>query len=294
MEVKSILTGKRGVSLPFTDFCPSIISDENSSKMIFDAVIDFGRKNKWKTVEFRDNLGFLFKDTSSFSRQPSAVSLNSNSFIIHNLKLKINPDDVFSKFRDSTRRNIKKSEKKGVRVDVCNSLDAMKSFYRLNCATRKKHGLPPQPFRFFAAIFQHIISAGKGTIVLAFHQGKAIAGAVYFHFSAGAIFKYGASDKNYQHLRPNNLVMWAAIKWYAQKGCQNLSFGRTEFEHTGLRQFKSGWGAEEKSLNYYKYDLTQNAFVSEGAGIKTSYPLLKITPLPLLKLAGRLLYRHVG
>lgn len=318
MEVKSFLTGNRGVSLPFTDLCPLIISNENSFKLMFDAAMDLGRKNKWKTVEFRNNLNSsnlapctlhrepmayslapctVRPEPLAYSLQPSASQLPGlpafTSFITHDLKLKMNPEDIFCGFRDSTRRNIKKAEKKGVRVEICQSLDAVKSFYRLNCATRKNHGLPPQPFRFFDAIFRHILSAGKGIVVLASHLKRIIAGAVYFHFRDSAVFKYGASDKTCQHLRPNNLVMWEAIKWYAQKGYQNLHFGRTDREHEGLLQFKRGWGAAEGILNYYTYDLNQNAFIAEKA-FRTSYPLLKITPLPLLKLAGRLLYRHVG
>ena len=88
--------------------------------------------------------------------------------------------------------------------------------------------------------------------------------------------------------------MWQAIQTFAAQGIEQLNFGRTDRDHEGLLQFKRGWGTTETTLNYYKYNLARKAFVAEGAGIKTSYSVLKITPLPLLKLAGRLLYRHVG
>jgi hypothetical protein len=88
--------------------------------------------------------------------------------------------------------------------------------------------------------------------------------------------------------------MWKAIEWLAENGFKKFSFGRTEPENNGLLQFKRGWGAKEKKLNYYKYDLKQDSFVSEKPGTKSSYNIFKMMPLPLLKFTGNILYRHVG
>ena len=44
MEVKSILTGRRGVSLPFTDFCQIIVSDEAQFKETIRQIIEYGEK----------------------------------------------------------------------------------------------------------------------------------------------------------------------------------------------------------------------------------------------------------
>ena len=38
----------------------------------------------------------------------------------------------------------------------------------------------------------------KGFVILASHQDKVIAGAIYFHFGEKVIYKYGASNKCYQ------------------------------------------------------------------------------------------------
>ena len=330
MEVKSFLTGKRGVSLPFTDFCPPVAGSSSEFMKALGEAVRLGKQRGWKTLELRGGQEFLSDAaisrqapslqpsafrlqasqppavspapctlhpapsaansiSSAFSLQPSA----SISFITHELNMNTDSEAVFSGFRESTRRNIRKAEKEGVRANVDSSHDAVKAFYRLNCATRKKHGLPPQPFRFFEAVFRQILSKDRGMIVLAWYRESVIAAAVYFHFRDRVVFKYGASDGRYQHLRPNNLVMWAAVRCYAQKGFRSLHLGRSDRDHEGLLQFKRGWGAEEATLNYYKYDLAQQAFLPEK-NLKTSYPALKITPLPLLKLAGRLLYRHVG
>ena len=123
---------------------------------------------------------------------------------------------------------------------------------------------------------------------------KAIAGAVYFQWNRKAIYKYGASDRRYLDLRPNNLIMWEAIKRYSGTGYGSFDFGRTETENTGLIQFKSGWGTKERKLYYFKYDLRKNRYVAAATGKKSSYALFKHLPLPVLRLTGNLLYRHVG
>ena len=123
---------------------------------------------------------------------------------------------------------------------------------------------------------------------------KCIAGAVFSSFNDQVIFKYGASDKSSHALRPNNLVMWEAIKIYSQNGCNSFDFGRTDLDHKGLLQFKRGWGTQEDTIHYYNYDLVKGEFVNRYPKIKSSYSIFKHMPMPLLKLVGRVLYKHVG
>lgn len=283
MEVNSILTGKRGVSLPFSDYSDSIISESYNPDEIFKYLIQYGKDNGWKSLEIRGgNISFSNLHPSS-------------SYYGHSLALSKDADKIFSTFRDSTKRNIKKAIKEGITVGRHQSLEAIKEFYRLNCMTRKEHGLPPQPFSFFRKIFEHIISQNKGFIVLASFKDINIAGAVFFHFGDKAIYKYGASDKNHQNLRANNLVMWEAIKWYAQNGLSRFCFGRTELENEGLLQFKRGWGGMEQNIEYNKYDLVNESFIqcsSNTVGVFNK--IFNIMPTSLLKITGELLYRHIA
>jgi len=282
MEVNSFLTGRRGVSLPFTDYCEPIVPDKSCFQEITNSLIGYGKEAGWKYIEWRGGDSYFGNTTPSTFYYGHILDLNENE------------DELQNRFRDSTKRNIKKATKEGVDVKISNSFESLKAFYRLNCITRKHHGLPPQPFLFFKKVFEHVISRNLGHIALASRSEKIIAGAVYFHFGNKAIYKYGASDKDYQHLRPNNLVMWKAIKYYAQTGFKGFSFGRTEPGNEGLLQFKRGWGTREETINYYKYDLEKDTFIADQLIPKMSYKIFKKTPSPLLKLIGRLLYKHVG
>ena len=88
--------------------------------------------------------------------------------------------------------------------------------------------------------------------------------------------------------------MWEAIRWSCRNGFRSLDFGRTEPENEGLLQFKRGWRATETRVANYRFDLKQNAFSADGGNVKSSYPMCKILPLPVLRLSGSMLYRHVG
>jgi hypothetical protein len=126
------------------------------------------------------------------------------------------------------------------------------------------------------------------------YQGRTVSGAIFLNFNGQTIYKYGASDKTFQHLRPNNLLIWQAIKWCIENGFRSLHFGRTDPKNGGLLQFKRGWGTTNSRLNYYKYDPKEGRFLSINSGLKSSYRIFKVMPAPFLRLAGKLLYRHVG
>jgi hypothetical protein len=282
MEVNSFLTGRRGVSLPFSDCCPPLSRDVDQFRGLLEAAIQHGKKAGWKYLEWRGG-GNLF-DRKRASR----------SYVHHNVDISLAENQVFSNLRDSTKRNVKKAAKEGVQVRFENSLESTREFYRLHCLTRKHHGVPPQPFKFFEKIQEHILSEGSGFVILASHQGKKIAGGVYFHFGKKALYKYGASDRKNQHLRANNLVMWEALKHYAEKGYETLSLGRTDLGSTGLLQFKRGWGAEEEKLEYYKYDCRKAEFVSDSDKLNSLNSFLKRLPPPVLRMAGYLMYKHAA
>jgi len=46
MEVDSIITGKRAISLPFSDHCDPIIHDKGEARELFQKIILFGKKCK--------------------------------------------------------------------------------------------------------------------------------------------------------------------------------------------------------------------------------------------------------
>jgi len=283
MEVPSLFRGRRGVCLPFTDRCAPLALEPGT---VVDAVresIDYGKKQGWRSIEWRDdNFG------------PLGASA-SNTYLTHEITLRKSETELFGGLRAGNRRNVRKALRGGVSVRIERSEKALKSFYRLNCLTRKRHGLPPQPYIFFKKVHEYIFSLDLGRIFSAHFAGRVIAAAVFFNFGNEALFKYGASEMDRRRLRPNNLIMWEALKWHNQRDFARLSLGRTEPRDLGLLRYKRAWGGEERPLRYFRYDLGKDDYLSglptEGDSLRH---LLSKTPSWISRILGRLFYRHFG
>lgn len=283
MEVQSAFTGKRGVCLPFTDSCgPLYFGNDDPSQAILDHLMKISRERNWKHFEVRGKSANL----------PNSIP--SVTFYNHILGLQKSPDDLLHQFASPVRRAIRKAEQSGLVVETSTDLAAVLEFYQLHVETRKRHGLPPQPISFFRNIYEHVIKARHGFVVLARRESRAIAGAVFFHAGKKAIYKFGASDASQQELRGNNLTMWHGIKTLAARGFESLDFGRTSLTNEGLRRFKQSWGVEEKVVEYAKFDTTGQAWVTspdKASGFHNK--IFRAIPAQLNRLAGALLYPHL-
>jgi hypothetical protein len=283
MEISSPWTGRRGVSLPFSDFCAPLTADGDCGSL-YETAMEYGRKRKWKYLECRST-----GDRWEPSGRPSL------RFYGHVLDLKDGQEALFKGLDGAVRRAIRKAENEGVRVEFSNKIEAVREFFALHCLNRRRHGLPPQPFRFFENIARHVLAAGQGFVAIARLAQQPLAACLFFHNCSEAIYKFGASDYAFQQLRPNNLVMWEAIKHCAANGFSRLHLGRTSLENEGLRRFKQGFGAREEQLEYRRYDFSQRAFVtSEDRARSWFNRVFRCFPPPLLRFAGEVLYPHLS
>jgi hypothetical protein len=283
MEVSSWLTGRRGVSLPFTDYCEPLFQDEASLRALTDAALALGRANRWKYVEFRSERCFPSDARPSLTYWQHVVPLLKDE------------QTQFAGLKGPVRTATRKAIAAGVQVEASHSTEAVANFARLNAITRRAHGLPPQPNSFFATLHRHIIEREAGVVVQALVEGRPAAACVYLYRGHRALYKYGASDMAFQKLRVNDLVMWTAIRWLAARGCTCMSMGKTATNNEGLRRFKLGWGAEESELRYFKYHVPTESFVQDRDAIAGWHNVLfRVMPDSLSRAAGALLYRHMA
>jgi hypothetical protein len=283
MEINSWLTGRRGVSLPFTDDCEVLGVDQASMGELFQNAVAHAKKRNWKYLEFRG------------ARELLGDGPAWESYFNHQLPLETDVDSVFAKLDGATRRAVRKAKKQQLTVEFFQTPEAMRVFYDLFCKTRRRHGAPPQPFAFFESIQRHVMDQNQGWIVLARQGNHAVAGAIFFHFGKSAIYKYGASDEAFQHLRANNLVMWEAIQRYAHDGFTVLDFGRTSLTNEGLRRFKLNWGTRERKIDYVSFNVRKGSFSQRPQRSSALLnPLYKLTPLFVMRLIGILFYKHIA
>ncbi|MBI3867981.1 MAG: GNAT family N-acetyltransferase [Verrucomicrobia bacterium] len=282
VEAKTWLTSRRGISLPFSDSCPPLGTVEDTMRLAAH-VVDVGRKRGWRFIEFRDFPHKLLGGESSLS------------FKSHILDIHRPESAVLAGFEGSVRRAIRKAESSELDIHISQEAAAIRDYYDLHCLTRKRHGLFPQPSRFFASLHRNVIAKGGGFVTLAKKNERWVAGTVFLISGINACYKYGASDERFQALRGNNLVMWRSIQECQKRGCHSLDFGRTSADNEGLRRFKLSYGARENDLHYLRLDLrgmSADRLVDRSSGRVNS--VIRLLPLWAARLAGEALYPHAS
>ena len=282
MEVRSLFTGRRGVCLPFSDVCEPLIFDQEATDLVTDQLVRFARERRWRHLEIRGGKSL------QLAARPAV------KFYGHTLDLCSGAEELITRFASPVRRAIRKAERSDVSARAVRNRQAIDDFYRLHVQTRRRHGLPPQPISFFVNIYEHIIRPGFGFTVLAHRGSRPIASAIFFRFGKNALYKYSASDKRFQELRANNLVMWRGIQFLARNAAEKLHFGRTACENDGLRRFKLSWGTEEETIDYFRID-------SSGGQCLIAAPhhsgfhkrIFGRLPLAFNRLAGSMIYPHL-
>jgi hypothetical protein len=282
MEVRSPLTGDRGVCLPFADFCSPLIFAEGGWVAAMEKLCEIARERKWKYFEVRGSK--VFKG----SPKPAV------SFYGHTLDLGGGPDDLLARLKSSARRALRKAQRSGLTVEVTRTRESVMEYYRLHVRTRRRFGLPPQPWSFFSNIHDEVIKPGLGFIVTASSGSRPVAAAVFFQFGKKAVYKFGASDLRFQALRGNNMVIWEGIRFLMQNGADKLHFGKTSLTNRGLRRFKLTWGTEEETIEYLKFDTLAGDWVtSRDAVFGLHQAVFSRLPSALNRVAGAIIYPHL-
>ena len=120
MEVSGRNNRHRGKSLPFTDYCAPITTDQIRAADLLDCVIEHGRQRGWKRFALRGG-SELHKQ-----RPPSC------SVYFHTVSLEKEEKEIYSTFRSSTRRNIKKALNSGVTISRSQTLEYVNEYYSLH------------------------------------------------------------------------------------------------------------------------------------------------------------------
>lgn len=283
LEVNSAFTGKRGISLPFIDFCRSYHTTKDVFLAMYDELKRFGQAQDWDYFELRGDFRHLEH------LEPSL------SFYNHVIDLSAGVDQAFSNLTPAAQRAVRKARKEGVQVEESREISAIDTFYKLQCITRQRHGLPPQPYSFFKNLHERIIDSGEGSIFTARLNGDPISCSIFIQQADIVHYKYGASDYRFQNTRCNNLVMWTAIETYSNRGFKEIHLGRNSLGNQGLRKYKLSWGSKEGLTRYHRYDLKKDQISSmtdDAYGWHNKF--FKLLPSPLAKLAGSILYRHIA
>jgi CelD/BcsL family acetyltransferase involved in cellulose biosynthesis len=279
LAINSIFTGRRWVSLPYSDYCPPLFTDEEALNKLTDALVQLSQEKRVPRIYVR----------WEFPPRPAITPYSI--YVLHRLALQTSTEQQGRRLDGMHRQNVRTARKQGVTIERGTDLEHIHKFYRLQLETRQRKGLPAQPWRFFRLLKQIIFDRGLGFTMLAYKGDDCIAGGVFLHWHHSIMFKYAASREETLELRPNNLLFWTAITWGCENGYEIFDMGRSDLDNAGLREFKSRWGAQETPLLYSTVSTPVPA-QHDGPAMALMGAAIRRSPLWLTRISGELLYRH--
>jgi GNAT acetyltransferase-like protein len=286
-DVRSWVTGRRLVSVPFADHCQPLIDTPAAGDAILAELQRSVDRGGRKYVELRPMRG----DASVAGRLGAA-----SAFCLHALDLTRPLDEIFRAFhKTAIQQMIRRAEREGLVRETGTSDSLVRAFYDLQVTTRRRHRLPPQPLSWFKTLIACL--EDRVTFSIAFKDGRPVGGIVLLRHNTTIVHKYGASNAADHHLGAMPFLLWHAIRDGKAAGCRQLDLGRSETDQFGLVTFKDRLGAARSTMTYQRYP-------APAAATSTLHRLLGHVPaaswffacLPnsLLVTTGRLLYRHIG
>ncbi len=289
LAIRSPLTGRRIVSLPFSDCCPPLVTSDEAARDLVDQALALARDERARYLELRSG------QMDALDGRPGLA--RNDLYARWVVPLEADARAVWKQVKSPAQRQVKKAAKQGIKVRAGSGASDMDAYHRLHLLTRsRKHGMPAQPQRYFRELWETFGEVGGVRVLLAEHEGAVVAGLVLLVSGSTVRYAYGASDERFLRLGPNDALMWEAISWASSAGYTRFDMGRTARDNLGLSQFKRNWGAAEEPLPYY--------YAPEVAGLAStseeSWKYRALTacwrrlPLPAAERLGDALYRHLG
>jgi CelD/BcsL family acetyltransferase involved in cellulose biosynthesis len=282
-EIRSPLTGRRLVSVPFSDHCQPLVSDAPPFNAFIHTLTECVMASRQKYFEIR-------AITYDANENPDLGI--SHTYYLHRLDLRPSLESLFKHFdKSSVQRKIHRAERESLRYEEGTSEKHLNCFYKLMIMTRRRHGLPPQPLKWFKALIASFGSDLK--IRVAFKDETAVASILTVAYKKKLVYKYGCSDLRYSNLGGNTLVFWHAIQDAKAQGIEELDMGRSDHENQGLAVFKENWGSQRSTLNYRRYP-AQSVKPGPENLLRHVKKLVSIAPDVSLVMVSNLFYRHIG
>jgi predicted N-acyltransferase len=287
--VESWITGRRLVSLPFSDHCEPLLETEDELGVLTAALEEECRREQWRYIELRPLSAFAI---------PSTLHHTAVPYAFHQLDL--NPDLatlLANCHKSSTQRKVRRAEREGLSYAEGSSVALLDQFYRLFVVTRKRHKLPPPPRIWFANLVESFGDALR--IRVAYRLGTPVSAMITLRHKDTLVYKYGCSDAHYHSMGSMHLLYWKAIQDAKARGLRRFDLGRTDADQQGLITFKSRWGAAKSVVTYSRYSLSGQAahvFDLSTARWKSRVAKSMLSNLPpaALSFIGQRFYRHIG
>jgi hypothetical protein len=278
-RVPSWITGSRLVSLPFSDHCEPLVESPDTLHPMLNSLRE-RIAGEGRYIEIRPLTPLAALDEF----RPSAT------YCLHSIDLRGELSAIFARLhRSHIQRSIRKAERSGVAIEAGRSAGLLNAFYVLHTMTRRRHGVPVQPFSWFRNLVDSL--GDRVMLQVARYQGRAVAAMMTASHDRTLVYKYGCSDAAYHYLGATPLLFWRAIQDAKDRAAEELDLGRTDLDDHGLLAFKDHLGATRRTLTYYRYPMA-DASRRANAWTPLARHAYALVPRSIQAGISRAFYRH--
>lgn len=193
---------------------------------------------------------------AQFDFQESVQTIQPPRTVLINIRE--DDDTIMARMNQGTRRKIRQGPKKGVRFYQGDASDIPR-FTRMMATTGNRNEFGVHAPAYYQLAYDLFKDTGDVALIMAEHEGDALAGIMVFAIGRFAWYIYGASASIKRNLMATYGVQWEAIQWAKSKGCayydmwgipdEDEATLEDEFKDRsdglwGVYGFKRGWGGD--------------------------------------------------
>ncbi len=224
---------------------------------------------------------------------PSTTFGKSQSYCLHRLDIRRSLAEIFQNVHKScVQRKIRRSIREGLTYEEGTGDALLEKFYSLLVLTRRRHGLPTQPLRWFQNLIACLGSNLK--IRLASKAERPVASILTIRYKRALVYKYGGSDRRFSNIGGMQFLLWRAIQEAKHDNLWELDLGRSDAGNLGLIAFKNRWGAAKTDLAYFRYPIMSSDLLAKASQGPISKYVWSHAPNALVAAASDAIYKHLG
>jgi lipid II:glycine glycyltransferase (peptidoglycan interpeptide bridge formation enzyme) len=137
------------------------------------------------------------------------------------------PEEIFSHFRKTTRNEINKAKKMGLKVKIAEDEQELKGFCDLLDQLGRKKAIRTPPYSFFQRLWNSILKQKDlGILLLGYSDDRLVSGVVILNHGERGVYSWGASSVETQEkFSKAHWLIWEGILWAKEMGCRLFDLG---------------------------------------------------------------------
>lgn len=279
-EVRSLLFGHALSSLPFAVYGGAAVVEPQARAALHEAAVALAQRLGVQHLELRN-------------RQPTEPDWpRQDLYVTFRKAIAPDADANLLAIPRKQRAMVRKGIQRGLRSEIDADVDR---FFALYADNQHRHGTPPYPKRYFAAL-RRVFGDACEILTVIDTGGRPVSSVLSFYFRDEVLPYYAGDVEAARELAANDFKYWELMRRACARGVRVFDYGRSK-RGSGSFDFKKNWGFAPEPL-HYEYRLLRRATIPQNNPANPRYgafiALWRRLPRPVVNAIGPAIARHLG